>query len=120
MCVCVCARVRVHVCVCVCAMMHTYIILIQCTVSVAEHSTEFAVSTAVIVSLSVCVSVSTAYQHLTRTIEVSRVHLFDILTQYRAIFPDDDSAYHTAVATPTHIDGALFYTWLGSKVRFIT
>ena len=59
---------------------------------------------------------STAYHHLTRTIEVSRVHLFDILTQYRAIFPDDDSAYHSSVTTPTHVDGALFYTWLGSKV----
>ena len=59
---------------------------------------------------------STAYQHLTRTVEVSRVHLFDILTQYRAIFPDDDSTYHSSLATPTLVDGALFYTWLGSKV----
>jgi hypothetical protein len=57
------------------------------------------------------------YHHLTRTIEVSRVHLFDILTQYRAIFPDDDSAYHSSLTTPTHVDGALFYTWLGSKVN---
>ena len=63
--------------------------------------------------LPVCLH--TAYQHLSRTVEVSRVHLFDILTQYRAIFPDDDSAYHVT-ATPTHLDGALFYTWLGSKV----
>lgn len=60
-------------------------------------------------------TMSAAYHHISRTIEVSRVHLFDILTQYRAIFPDDDSAYH-GTATSTHLDGALFYTWLGSKV----
>ena len=60
-------------------------------------------------------SPATAYHHLSRCVEVSRVHLFDIVTQYRAIFPDDDSSYSTQPGR-THLDGALFYTWLGSKV----
>lgn len=75
-------------------------------------------------STSALVSVFlTAYQHLSKTIEVSRVHLFDIVTQYRAIFPDDDSvkpSYSTsraAAGSVATVPGALFYSWVNDMVN---
>ena len=65
-----------------------------------------------------------AYNHISKTIEVSRVHLFDIVTQYRAIFPDDD-AVKISYLSPAEgkgggaetVEGVLFYSWVNEKVR---
>ena len=59
--------------------------------------------------------VSIAYQHLSKTIEASRVHLFDIMTQYRAIFPDDDPLIMGQNSGPPL--GGLFYQWVNEKVN---
>ena len=56
-----------------------------------------------------------AYQHLSKMIEVSRVYLFDIMTQYRAIFPDDDPFFIGQNSDP--LLGGLFYKWVNEKVR---
>ena len=56
-----------------------------------------------------------AYQHLSKTIEASRVHLFDIMTQYRAIFPDDDPLI--IGQSSGSLLGGLFYQWVNEKVR---
>lgn len=64
-------------------------------------------------------SLTTAYHHISKTIEASRVHLFDVVTQYRAIFPDDDSVrvnYGSKSKGEGPVDGALFYSWVNDKV----
>ena len=60
-----------------------------------------------------------AYMHISKTIEACRVHLFDIVTQYKAIFPDDDTMLLTAHSSYTgkQADGTLFCGWLNSKVK---
>ena len=74
------------------------------------------------------VDLCAAYNHINKTIELSRVHLFDIVTQYRAIFPDDDtvklslpSSAHTlgvgGAGGRGAVEGVLFYSWVNEKVR---
>lgn len=58
-----------------------------------------------------------AYQHISKVIEVSRVHLFDIVTQYRAIFSDDDPlpAYRRSADDNANETG-MFHSWILHKV----
>lgn len=52
--------------------------------------------------------------HLTKTIEYSRIHLFNIITQYRAMFNDDDSI--TTNRDPAINEPAIFYHWIEEKI----
>lgn len=63
------------------------------------------------------------YVHITKTIEENRVHLFDIITQYRAIFSDDDTTNISSFSSTTNSkfeslnQPKLFYTWLFQKIN---
>ena len=60
------------------------------------------------------------YTHLTKTMELLRVNLFDIVTQYRSIFSDDTDhlASVTAANTEEKFDNRLLFTsWLSRKVQ---
>ena len=50
-----------------------------------------------------------------KTIELSRVHLFDIATQYRAIFTDEDPLVLANQDTNIN-DAAIYYSWIVQKV----
>lgn len=65
-----------------------------------------------------------AYTHITRTIEACRVHFFDIVTQYRAIFSDDSDAAYSYLPSQKGNDGlqdkpretSVFHSWLVHRV----
>lgn len=61
-----------------------------------------------------------ANHHLSKTIELSRIHLFNIVTQYRAIFSDDDPILPLAKDQNIN-ESAIFYSWITEKVtQFLT
>ncbi|XP_018327436.1 conserved oligomeric Golgi complex subunit 8 [Agrilus planipennis] len=56
------------------------------------------------------------YHHLTKTIEVTRVNLFSIVTQYKAIFNDDE---HGPLASPRNQltnCNIIFFSWISDRV----
>ncbi|XP_052888630.1 conserved oligomeric Golgi complex subunit 8 [Anopheles moucheti] len=59
--------------------------------------------------------------HLTKTIEATRVHLFNIITQYRAIFPDDEETFNPSTVTIGNErmageEGKIFHCWLHDQI----
>ena len=67
------------------------------------------------VLLSLVCFLLSAYYHIAKVIEASRVHLFDIVTQYRAIFSDDDQVFLVhGDSNINHSD--ILHAWIGRKV----
>eukprot|EP00099_Drosophila_melanogaster_P018426 NP_609503.2 uncharacterized protein Dmel_CG6488 [Drosophila melanogaster] len=62
-----------------------------------------------------------AQQHLSKTIEITRINLFNIITQYRAIFPEDEGTLKTQ-SSLRPLQGVscngdrLFQAWLHNKI----
>jgi conserved oligomeric Golgi complex subunit 8 len=59
-----------------------------------------------------CNFIFSAHQHLTKTIEVTRVNLFNIVTQYKALFDDDFSKDNNTNSKMNLI----FNSWLHEKI----
>ncbi|XP_071440488.1 conserved oligomeric Golgi complex subunit 8 [Hetaerina americana] len=56
-----------------------------------------------------------ANQHLTKTIELTRIHLFSIVTQYKAIFSDEEPNLTTHKYNTIN-ESAIFYSWITDKI----
>ena len=67
-----------------------------------------------------CSSENDAYELITRTIEVCRVHLFDIVTQYRAIFSDDSTVMYGgegSISENSPFESSVFHCWLMHRIN---
>lgn len=53
---------------------------------------------------------SNSYEYLKRMADCHRVHLFDVVMQYRAIFSDDTSGHEE------NTDGGLLYSWAMHRI----
>lgn len=58
-----------------------------------------------------------ATYHLNKTIEITRVHLFTIITQYRAIFNDDEHSPLSQSRNSNINQNVIFFGWIRNKVR---
>ncbi|KFM67434.1 Conserved oligomeric Golgi complex subunit 8, partial [Stegodyphus mimosarum] len=56
------------------------------------------------------------YQHIIKVIESSRIHLFDIITQYRAIFSDEDPLLLLRENYKSNC--AIFHSWITWKISW--
>lgn len=54
-----------------------------------------------------------AHQHLMKTIELTRVNLFNIVTQYKATFPDEETTNSKDQL------GSMLFSWLHRKVSTV-
>ncbi|XP_018571883.1 conserved oligomeric Golgi complex subunit 8 [Anoplophora glabripennis] len=54
--------------------------------------------------------------HLTKTIEVTRVNLFNIITQYRAIFNDDEHSPLALMKNHNVNQNVIFFSWIKDKI----
>lgn len=62
------------------------------------------------------IPVDDAQQHLTKTIELTRVNLFTIITQYKATFSDDEQLPFAKKVDHNEYSN-IFYNWLNKKVK---
>ncbi|KAH8333889.1 hypothetical protein KR059_004407 [Drosophila kikkawai] len=61
-----------------------------------------------------------AQQHLTKTIEITRINLFNIITQYRAIFPEEEGSGKVSLKPMQGVScngDRLFQAWLHNKIN---